>query len=175
MEYHNRRCNHAREVLFGVKTQLDIGKYLVPPSDGLLRCRVLYEREILSVEYLPYHPKNIQKIAFVEHPVEYAFKYADRKIFEQILKQLPGCDDAIIIRDGMLRDTTIANIAFLENGRWITPLNPLLEGTTRQRLIDEGFLTPRNIYLENIGQYDGFALMNAMVGFKIIDPIWIHI
>ncbi len=136
---------------------------------------MLYDREIQSIEYIPYRPKEIQKIALAEHPVEYAFKYADRKVFDQILASSPGCDDVLIVRDGLLRDTTIANIAFLENGRWITPLKPLLEGTTRQRLIDEGFLTPKNIHQENIGQYDGFALMNAMIGFKIIDPIWVNI
>ncbi|HEX5330706.1 aminotransferase class IV, partial [Sulfuricurvum sp.] len=68
-----------------------------------------------------------------------------------------------------LRDTTIANIALLIEGRWFTPESPLLEGTTRARLIEEGFLTAASLTPKDIEKATKIALMNAMVGFVEVE------
>jgi len=175
LNYHNQRLNQSRKALFSIDTPIDIDSYLTPPSRGLYRCRVLYDREVQEIEYLPYRPKTINTIALVSASIDYDYKYADRRPFERLLEAHPESDEILIIQEGLLADTTIANIAFLKNGRWITPAKPLLHGTTRERLINEGFLSPAAIRKEDISNFDGFALMNAMIGFRIINPIWLGI
>ena len=73
-----------------------------------------------------------------------------------------------------MTDTTIANIAFFDGKTWFTPTTPLLQGTTRARLIDEGFLKLRDIKKEDIKEYSRFALMNAMIGFCIQNSVQIQ-
>ena len=80
-------------------------------------------------------------------------------------------DEIIIEKDGYLTDTTIANIAFYDGTKWLTPLNPLLKGTTMTRLLDEGLLHPKKIKKEELTNYTYVALMNAMIGFKIIKNV----
>lgn len=174
LSYHNQRFNKTRKKLFNIHNSFDLATMIKPPNQETYRCRILYNREIQKIEYLPYQQKLIQKIALVSSDLTYPFKYADRTALNELLAASPECDDILIIRKGFLTDTTIANIAFLQEGRWITPEYPLLEGTARRRLIDEGFLTPKAIRAEEINHFDGFALMNAMLGFKVINPIWVR-
>ena len=174
LSYHNQRFNKTRKKLFNIHNSFDLATIIKPPNQETYRCRVLYGREIQKIEYLPYQPKPIQKIALISSDLAYPFKYADRTPFSKLLAASPECDDILIIQKGFLTDTTIANIAFLQEGRWVTPTSPLLEGTTRRRLIDEGFLAPKAIRADEIDHFDGFALMNAMLGFKVINPIWVR-
>ena len=174
LSYHNQRFNQTRKKLFNIHSSFDLATIIKPPSQETYRCRILYSREIQKIEYLPYQPKTIQKIALISSDLVYPFKYAERTAFNKLLAISPECDDILIVQKGFLTDTTIANIAFLQEGRWITPISPLLEGTTRQRLIDKGFLTPKAIRADEIDHFDGFALMNAMIGFKVINPIWVR-
>ncbi len=176
ISYHNQRFNRSRRDLFAINTAVDLSKLITPPDEGLYRCRILYGQHIQTIEYLPYRTKVIQTIAIAESSISYPYKYADRKQFEALIADFPQFDDVLISQNGYLTDTTIANIAFLEKDRWITPNKPLLEGTTRERLINEGFLTSKSIKIDEINRFDGFALMNAMIGFRIIniDPAQIR-
>ena len=175
LDYHNQRLNQSRKELFSIGETMDLGQYLSPPARGIYRCRVLYNTEIQKIEYLPYRPKQINHISLVESSIDYSYKYADRGAFDKLLAAHSESDEILIVRESLLTDTTIANIAFLKKGKWITPKEPLLKGTARERLIDGGFLSLGNIRKEEISSFDGFALMNAMIGFKIINPIWLGI
>jgi len=174
IEYHNRRLNKSRKELWAIGESIDLSSVLTDlPLHGHHRCRILYgEKGIESTEYFPYTSREIDSIALVESGIDYRYKYADRTGLDALRELAPGWDEVLIVRDGLVTDTTIANIAFREEGRWITPAVPLLEGTTRQRLIDNGFLGCREISYGEIGGFDGVALMNAMVGFRIITPQW---
>jgi 4-amino-4-deoxychorismate lyase len=176
LDYHNQRFNHTRKRLFSIHKPIDLADLITPPPEGLYRCRILYGRTIQKVDYIPYAPKSIKTISLVESDISYSFKYADRSELEHLLSLSPQSDEVLIVKEGLLTDTTVANVAFLEKGKWITPKRPLLEGTTRKRLLDEGFLTAKTIRSDEIDRFDGFALMNAMIGFKILNPIcWEHL
>lgn len=71
----------------------------------------------------------------------------------------------LIVRNGLLTDTSIANIALWNGLHWYTPAHPLLKGTHRARLLDEGILTERDIPVEEIKQYQKICLFNAMLHF----------
>ena len=164
LDWHNRRFNKSQKEFFSNPSTTDLKAFITPPKTGLYRCKIIYDTEIQSVEYFPYQAKTIQSFKILPSQLEYEYKYSDRLKFQNLLQ---GYDEIIIEKDGLLTDTTIANIAFFDGIRWLTPKTPLLEGTTRARLLDEGFLEVENIKKENIKKYSHFALMNAMIGFRI--------
>jgi len=166
IEWHNKRLNKSRLELFEEHKTLDLRDFIsVPKKEGLYRCRVLYHKEIESVEYIPYTPKKIQNFKIVQSNLDYHYKFNNRSSLISLLHK--NYDEIIIEKNGLLTDTSIANIAFYTGKEWLTPKIPLLEGTTRARLLSEGFLKLENIKKENIKNYSHFALMNAMLGFQI--------
>jgi len=173
LKYHQVRCDKSRKSLFQNTTSLELKKYIHPPKKGLYRCRVLYAQNILSIEYIPYTEKSIQTLKIVSSTLKYDLKYANRDDLNQLVKQHAKYDDILIEKNGLLTDTSIANIAFYAEGKWYTPKAPLLGGTIREKLLDDGLLHTKDIKKEDLNQYTQVALMNAMIGFKIIKDIQI--
>ena len=173
LQWHNQRLNRSRLELFQEKKLLDLNNYLQAPQIGLFRCRVLYSKKIEKIQYLPYTPKIFQNFKIVQSRLQYNHKFNDRSQINQLLE--PSYDEIIIEKEGFLTDTSIANIAFLDGKDWITPKVPLLQGTTRAKLLEEKFLKLENIKKENIKNYSHFALMNAMIGFQIQKSINIRL
>ena len=165
LKWHNQRLNRSRLELFSLLQPLHLEEYITPPLQGLYRCRVVYDREIKSVEYLPYTPKNFKQFKIVQSNIEYHYKFSDRSELNALLQK--DYDEIIIERNNLLTDTSIANIAFYDGQDWLTPKTALLRGTTRERLLNEGFLKLKTIKKEDIKNYSHFALMNAMIGFQI--------
>ena len=165
LKWHNQRLNRSRLELFSLHKPLNLADYINTPHQGLYRCRVVYDLEIKSVEYIPYTPKIFKSFKIVQSNLEYNYKFNDRSQLNRLLQE--DYDEIIIEKDGFLTDTSIANIAFFDGQDWLTPKIPLLRGTTRERLLDEGFLKLKDIKKENIKNYSHFALMNAMIGFQI--------
>ena len=175
LAYHQARMQRSRQALFGTSNTIDLAAYLHSPTCNAktIRCRVTYAQEIEKVEYFPYTPKPIEQLKIVPSDIDYRYKYADRSALDQLLRENPFADEIIIEKEGLLTDTTIANIALFREGKWYTPQTPLLEGTMRQKLLDEGLLHPKNITSAEIKHYSHVALMNAMLGFKILNKFTI--
>jgi 4-amino-4-deoxychorismate lyase len=129
---------------------------------------------VQTVEYLPYTPKTINTLKIVPSSVEYGLKYTDRSALDALLSSNPDVDEVLIEKEGYITDTTIANVAFYDGKRWVTPQKPLLNGTMRAKLIDEGFLHPAPIKKEDLSSFKQVALMNAMIGFNILNHFNIH-
>lgn len=168
--WHNQRFNRTRKALFKTSKELDLQTYLTPPTKGVYRCKVTYNNAIQSIEYFPYQAKKFHHFKIVKSNIAYPYKYFDRSGINDLLDANhlnTNHDEIVIEKDGLLTDTSIANIAFYDGHTWLTPATPLLEGTTRARLLDEGFLKLHNIRKEEIQNYSHFALMNAMLGFQI--------
>ena len=168
IRYHDLRLNRTRKELYGATDTLRIADFLPEVSPrGVWRARVLYTLYIEKIEIIPYESRDIKRLKMVEADIDYHYKYADRSVFARLIKDEGAeADDLILLRNGMVTDTTKANIAVLRNGRWITPAAPLLRGTVRQRLLDEGVLSEGDIFAEEIMKPGGVALMNAMMGFR---------
>ena len=165
IEWHNRRCNKSRKELFQEQKRLNLEKFIEPPQKGLFRCRILYDKEVNSVEYIPYVPKIITSFKIVKSHIDYSYKYTNRDELNKLL--LNEYDEIIIEKNGFLTDTSIANIAFYDGRQWITPIKPLLEGTIREKLLSKNLLIVKNIKSQDIQNFSHFALMNAMIGFQL--------
>ena len=175
LSYHQKRCDESRKKLYKSTDLLLLQDAIIPPLKGCYRCRIVYHHTIQSVEYIPYVTRNIKTLKIVTSSLYYDLKYANRSVLNTLLLEHQNVDDIIIEKDGYLTDTSIANLAFYDGTSWYTPTHPLLHGTMRQKLLDEGFLQTRAIKKEDIHQYTQVALMNAMLGFKILKDIKILI
>ncbi len=167
--YHQKRFDKSREELFSDTIPMDLSDIIKAPEKGMYRCRILYDTQIRSIEYIPYHAKTIQTLKVVPSDIAYPYKYADRDSFTALLQRYPLFDEILIEKDGFITDTTISNLAFYDGSHWLTPEEPLLEGTMRAKLLDEGFLLESLIQKKDLEKYTHVALMNAMIGFNILN------
>jgi len=175
LPYHQKRMDRSREHLFHTFSTIDLTEHLTPPdSYGIFRCRVLYGQDIERIEYLPYTPKPIRTLKIVSSSIEYHYKYADREVLDDLLRSNPFADEVMIEQGGLITDTTIANLAFFKKGQWYTPRTPLLEGTMRAKFLDNGLLIPRDIKKEEVADFTHVALINAMIGFRILNSVTIQ-
>ncbi len=171
LPYHQARCDKSRKSLFASTDRLDLDSLIEAPSKGLYRCRILYDEVMHSIDYIPYIPKEIYQLKIIASDITYDYKYANREELNILLQKQKGIDEIIIEKEGYLTDTTIANIAFYDGVQWVTPAQPLLEGTMRAKLLDEGFLYKKEIQKKDLKNYTHVALMNAMIGFKILNNV----
>lgn len=166
LDYHQKRFDLSRKTLGytdNIKLLLD------PPDLGLYRCRIIYEKEIESIEYIPYVKKEISSFKLVHSDISYELKYENRDEINTLVKNNKNYDEIIIVKDGLITDTSIANICFFDGEQWLTPKKALLNGTTRERLLDENKIITADIHFKEINKYSKIALINAMVGFDIIE------
>ena len=165
LEYHEKRV--AKTVCLNLNLQ----EYIYPPTNELLKCKLIYdENSILSVEFSTYKKRKLKSFKLViDDKIDYSKKYLDRKSLDSLYEKKEPCDEIIIIQNGLVTDTSIANIAIFDGVNWLTPKQPLLEGTTRARLIKEGDLIEKDIDVKLLKTAKKFALMNAMIGFDIIE------
>ncbi len=174
LSYHQARFDKSRKDLFAISKRIDLNTVITAPKSGLYRCRILYDKIIRSIEYIPYKEKNITKLKIVPLAIDYTYKYANRETFTKLLQAYSTYDEIIIEKEGYLTDTTISNIAFYDGEKWLTPSHPLLPGTMRAKLLDEGFLHKKEIKKEDLKNYSQIALMNSMIGFKILNNFTIE-
>ncbi len=169
IEYHQRRYETVLRS-YAIKEKIELAEILDAPKEGLYRCRVVYDLEgNISCSYHPYTKRQISRLKLLHaDELEYSKKYANREALDALFAQRESCDDILIVKNGLLCDTTITNIALFNTKEWVTPKRPLLEGTTRERLLESGFLTPRDIRVEDLQEYTQIAVMNAMIDFDII-------
>ena len=165
LSYHQKRLERTLKTLQIIK-HYDLDAIITPPSCGIFRCRFLYDSKGYTIEFHPYTPKKTTSLKLLTcDTLEYPLKYSAREQLNTLFEQRESCDDVLIVKNNYLRDTTIANIALFIDGKWLTPTSPLLEGTTRERLLDEEFLTPASLMIEDIARASKVAIMNAMIGF----------
>lgn len=169
LEYHQARMRRTLDA-FAVTAEYDLASLLQPPSGGVIRCRVIYDAEGVDVTYHPYPPRRFTTLqAVIDDTIDYPYKYADRRRLEALYERRGASDEIVIVKGGVLTDATIANIALFDGSRWLTPKRPLLPGTTRERLLDEGTLETAEIRLEDLPNFERCALLNAMLGFVEVE------
>jgi 4-amino-4-deoxychorismate lyase len=168
--YHELRMNRSLEMLCGVEEPFDLEAFLKnfnPPSVGLFKCRITYDEQSREIEFIPYVARAISTLRIIEHDrISYEFKYADRKTIDKLFELRNGCDDVLIVKRGLVTDSSYCNIVFRRGNHWYTPWSALLKGTQRQKLIEREKITEEEITLEDIRTFETFKLINALVEFE---------
>ncbi|QPT45307.1 aminotransferase class IV [Moraxella nonliquefaciens] len=135
-------------------------------DNKFIRCRVTYDKYSIKVEYFDYIPKSIQSFKIIEcDSIDYAYKYDDRNLLNQLLSQKGDCDEIIIIKNGLVTDCSIGNLLFLKDDIWYTPNTPLLKGVQRAYLLEAQKIHLANIDKNNIWQYEKVMMINALNAF----------
>ncbi len=129
--------------------------------------------EIEQATLTPYRLPKIRSLRLVDGgDIEYRLKYSDRSALERLYRRRGRCDDILIVRRGLLTDTFICNVGLYDGFRWQTPAGPLLAGTRRARLIDQGCIEPAAISAAGLGRYTQLALFNAMIDLgELVLPV----
>ncbi len=173
LSYHQKRYESVLRS-FGVYEYKNLKDYIDPPAKGLYRCRLVYKvhkkTHSIDVAYIPYKKKDIQSLQVVyDDTLEYRYKSTNRDRINKLFLARGRCDDILVVKNSLVTDTSIANIAFYDDAKgWITPKEPLLKGTTRERLLEEGFLSEKDIEVQELKHFSKIALVNAMIGFDVI-------
>ena len=171
LAYHQKRVDKAFAA-FTPRGGFSLQELIDPPKEGLFRCRVVYDvsgADAPEISYVPYEKRVVRSLKIVyDDTLQYDHKYLDRREIDALFAKREGCDDILIVQNGYVKDTSIANIAFFIRGHWITPQEPLLEGTARARFLEEKKIVAEPITQDMLPNVEKTALMNAMIGFDIL-------
>ena len=166
LRFHQMRFDRTRTELFGMKVHPNLEKSIPVPhglEKGLFKCRVSYAREIERIEYEPYVPACPRSLKLVySDTISYRYKSSDRTMLKGLYEERGSCDDVLIVKEGCITDSYLANVVFFDGDFWFTPDTPLLQGTMRAHLIHRGILFERRIKPGDIGNYQKVKLINAM-------------
>lgn len=168
LAYHQARVDRTLAVFGGQQVNLRQLLADLPDSvrEGLFKCRLVYGKQPESLEFIPYVFRRIESVALVvEDEIDYGYKFTDRRMLEQLLKQ-SGQDEIIIVKQGLVTDASSSNLVFESSEGLFTPDSCLLQGTKRQCLIDTGRISEKRISVEDIHQYDSVRFINAMVDLE---------
>jgi 4-amino-4-deoxychorismate lyase len=166
MEYHNCRCNQSRFELFGLSEEIQLEQFIQIPEHctvEVFRCRVIYSEEIVNIGFLPHQPRNIKSLKIViDDGIDYAYKFANREKLDTLLGQRGDCDEIIIVKNGLVTDSSVGNLIFFDGKKWWTPSTPLLNGTQRMKLLHQGQIAEKEIRMEEIRNFQKIGMINAL-------------
>lgn len=168
MDIHNERFNNSRESLFQIKEHIDLLDYLKLHEfnkSGLYKCRILYNQNIKSIEFIPYIVRKVRNLKLIYADIDYKYKYEDRTNINKLLELRENCDDVLIVKNNRLTDTSAANIAFFDNNKWYTPLCPLLKGTEREKLLRDRIIFEDDLKISDLKRFYKIALFSSMLDF----------
>jgi 4-amino-4-deoxychorismate lyase len=167
LEGHSRRIERTCRNFFGSPPGFSLSLVLPPaPSEGLFKARVIYSKVLRSVELEPYFFPEIKKAILVRADgVSYPWKYLNRGVFTG-LKANAEADEIIIVKNGLLSDSSRANLVFENSEGLFTPESPLLKGVKREELMGQGRLAARRIGPDQLGLYRKIYFVNAMIDLE---------
>jgi len=134
---------------------------------GKVKLRISYNENEREWSFSNYTFCPIVNLQLVEHnAINYELKLEDRALLSELYQKRGDADDILIVRNGLLTDTSYGNITFRKKGRWFTPDEPLLEGTARARLLAHGKISSTSMNLENYREFEVFKMINALRDFE---------
>jgi len=173
---HQARIDQAFEVLWPGQKPFVLKAVLAGtgfPHKGLFKCRMVYDAQIRQIEFTPYVRRDVKSLKIMEIELESCrFKKENREELNRAFAQRGECDDVLLMRNGLLTDTSYSNIALFDGKMWHTPRTPLLYGTNRAELIESGKIIETDISQIDLPNFLQVCLFNAMVEFgELVLPI----
>jgi 4-amino-4-deoxychorismate lyase len=131
---------------------------------GLFKFRLLYNEHRYKTEFVPYSLPHIRllKPVFADDII-YNCKFSDRSKLNILSSQKGRAHDVLIIKNGLVTDTSFANIIFYDGNEWITPDTPLLRGTQREYLLRKGLIREVPVRYHDIQYFKEARIINAMI------------
>lgn len=155
------------------RTSMPSLQELLNPKEDmeLFKARVVYgEHGVEAVEYAPYTMRKIASLQVVtDETIEYNFKSTNRSRLNALSARKGNCDEIIIVKHGLVTDTSFTNLAIYNGSHWITPKQPLLLGTKRASLLEHGIIQEADITLQDLKNAQSIRLFNAMIEFGEVE------
>jgi 4-amino-4-deoxychorismate lyase len=170
LNLHNERLNRTRNHFFGSQPNLQLELFLSIPEylkNETVKCTVTYGSEIISIKYDLYVIRPVNSLQLVDDDtIDYSFKYAGREKINTLFAQRAQSDDILIVKNGLITDTSYANIIFYNDNRWYSPLNPLLKGTRLSGYLLEERVTPALLRPNDLHLFSEARIINAMISIE---------
>lgn len=166
LSYHQKRVEKTFLTMFSnfnvLNLEHELQKIALPPI-GLYKIRLEYDHTSYKIEIFPYQIKTIRTIQIIHcDTISYPFKSTNRAIFSE-LKNRSFADEIIIIKNGLVTDTSFSNLVFYKENQWFTPNSFLLNGTCRKRLLFERKIQQKPIKQTDIKYFEKIGIINAMI------------
>lgn len=169
LEYHQQRFDDARMKLFGLDDQIQLEEVLQLPgniTDATYKCKIVYSHKIQSVCFTLYekHLPNSIKLVY-DNTIDYSFKYDNRRNLETLIEN-SGADEILIVKNGMVTDTSRSNIVLAKGNKLITPATFLLEGTKRKNMLENNLIGEEAVSVDALFKYEKLFIINAMIDLE---------
>ena len=170
LKYHQERVNNAFETFFPDEEPInvfDILNTIVLPLEGIFKFRLVYNADVIFLDFSPYVRREIKTLKLVETNIDsMPYKFEDRTLYNDVFAKREQCDDVLLVRNGWLTDASYCNVALYDGEKWITPKQPLIYGTNRAELIATESIIEGDIKAEDISNFKKICLFNAMIEFE---------
>lgn len=167
LPYHNARLNRSRKELLGIREEVNIEDWIkIPESvgNGVYRYTLTYGKEVVKIDVQPYTIRKINSLKLVANDdIDYSYKYADREELNRLLAMKQDCDEILIVKNNVITDTSFSNVICLDGNTWVTPKYPLLKGTKREKLLQNGLIKEAEISVDDLNRFQKIGLINAML------------
>lgn len=127
----------------------------------------------VAVALAPTRP-GLVRLAIDDEPIDsrsprLCHKITARAVYDMRAARHPGADDVVLVNEhGLITETTIANIAVLRAGCWVTPpvSDGCLPGVERGRLLDTGALAVGQVDIAELRAADQIATVSSLRGWR---------
>lgn len=175
LAYHQARVNQTIADHNGIS--LSLLSYIEQtslPTSGVFKFRIVYDLNgNAEWQCLPYRQKLITSLQCIDiGEYSYEYKFADRSSIQNFYSQKKTSDDILMIKNGLVTDTSYGNVACYDNGTWTVPKASLLSGCRRQYLLDTNQIALNNIGIEDLLQFQYISIFNALIPLgRIVLPL----
>ncbi len=166
IDLHQRRMDATMAHFAPQANRLTINQSAIVCGDGVWKARIVYTPETGHVTYesAPYTLRPLHTLRLLtDDDIDYKYKSTDRHLLQRLHDACTDADDALIVRRGLVTDTTYANVAIWDGSRWLTPAEPLLRGTRRAALLRNGKIFEADIRASSLTRTTHIMVFNAMI------------
>ena len=172
---HQERVNRTLSEFYP-NAKIDLSEITIFPmyGQGLYKLRIIYSDKIEKYEFLPYKIYDTKTLKIVHSDnLKYDYKYLERTAINRLFSARGDSDDILIVRNGLITDTSYCNVVLDDGYKLYTPANPLLKGIKREQLLREKRIEPSNIAVEDLVDFKRVILINAMI--EVENQVFIEI
>lgn len=171
LKYHQQRVDRSRRWGYPKSPALKLTKLLQTidlPARGVYKLRIEYGAKLHRYRIAPYTKRPVGTIRIVDaDDLRYGRKFAERTDIEQLMQRRGESDDVLLVQRGHVTDTSYANVALYDGSHWYTPAWPLLRGTRREQLLDDGTLRASVIRERDLHNFGKMRLVNALLPWGV--------
>ncbi len=169
LHLHIARLERTAIHFFGIAPSLKLSESMIPEElrIGMVKCRVTYSSQIISVEFEPYVFRYLSSLTLVEdNNIDYRYKSVNRNSLNALYSRRENGDDILIVKNGFVTDTSYANVVFENTEGFYTPKSYLMGGVKRQYLLENKIIKELTIGYDDIHSFSKVYLINAMIDIE---------